>query len=322
MQLLYLILVLLRVSHVITDDFIDSDELLIDIDLPESHLSQYFNNLPDFAKKVNETSNGLYKEFLSSEKYDREACWGYEHRCKKPRLTHRCPGHHSGYVKSKEAQLEVFYAQTDFGKHQKSTQGHNIKILIVLLKGYIKNQLQELTLYCEPTFVTDSSLECTKYARFCRGRNLMLNFTDLVHRKEPMRYATDVLKGGEIGGYCKFNEVALKEQLDHLSALQSWAPELRFFESMSQRPIENDLCDVVIDKPTYIMKIDSAMNMYHHFCDFFNLYAAQHLNFSRPGAFSTDINILIWESYTYFSPFSKTLEAFTENPLWDLNTFR
>lgn len=127
MQFLSLILVFLRVNRAITDVFIDSDELLIDIDLPESHLSQYFNNWPDFAKKINETSNGLYKEFLSSEKYDREACWGYEHKCKKPGLTHRCPGHHSGYVKSKEAQLEVFYAQTDFGKLQKTAQGHNIK---------------------------------------------------------------------------------------------------------------------------------------------------------------------------------------------------
>lgn len=150
----------------------------------------------------------------------------------------------------------------------------------------------------------------------------MMNFTDLVHRTEPMRYATDVLKQGEIGGYCKFNKEMLKEKLSFLSALQSWAPELRFFDSMSQRPIENNLCDIVIEKPTFIMKIDATLNMYHHFCDFFNLYASQHVNFSRSGAFSTDVNILIWESYTYNSAFSKTFEAFTENPLLDLNTYK
>lgn len=150
----------------------------------------------------------------------------------------------------------------------------------------------------------------------------MLNFTDLIKRTEPLRYAIDVLKQGEIGGYCKFNEKKLKAQLDHVSALQSWAPELRFYESMTQRPIENGLCDVVIDKPTFIMKIDATSNMYHHFCDFFNLYASQHLNNSRPGAFSTDVNVLIWESYPYSSPFAQTFEAFTENPIWDLNTFK
>lgn len=186
----------------------------------------------------------------------------------------------------------------------------------------MKQQLKEMTVYCEPTFITDSSLECSQYTRFCRGRNLMLNFTDLIQRKEPLRYAIDVLKQGEIGGYCKFHKEKLKEQLDHVSALQSWAPELRFFETTQQRPIESKLCDVVIEKPTYLVKIDATNNMYHHFCDFVNLYASQHLNFTRAGAFSTDVNILIWESYTYSSPFSKTFEAFTENPLWDLNTFR
>ena len=31
--------------------------------------------------------------------------------------------------------------------------------------------------------------------------------------------------------------------------------------------------------------------MYHHFCDFFNLYVTQHVN----GSFDTDVNIVLWE---------------------------
>lgn len=116
MQLLYLILNFLSVNYVMTNNLVDSEELLIDIDLPENHLSQYFNHLQDFAKTLNETSNGPYKEFLSSEKYDREVCWGYEYKCKKPHQIHKCTGNHTGYVESKEAQLDVFYAQADFGK--------------------------------------------------------------------------------------------------------------------------------------------------------------------------------------------------------------
>lgn len=65
-----------------------------------------------------------------------------------------------------------------------------------------------------------------------------------------------------------------------------------------------------------------AINMYHHFCDFFNLYAAQHVNLTHPNVFNTDINILIWESYTYNSPFAETFKAFTSNPILDLKTFR
>ena len=37
-------------------------------------------------------------------------------------------------------------------------------------------------------------------------------------------------------------------------------------------------CDVRIEKPTFFMKIDATVNMYHHFCDFFNLYASLHIN--------------------------------------------
>lgn len=62
--------------------------------------------------------------------------------------------------------------------------------------------------------------------------------------------------------------------------------------------------------------------MYHHFCDFLNLYASLHLNSSHPGAFSTDVHIMIWETYTYYSAFESAFDAFTVHPLWNLNTFR
>lgn len=62
--------------------------------------------------------------------------------------------------------------------------------------------------------------------------------------------------------------------------------------------------------------------MYHHFCDFFNLYASLHLNATQKDAFTTDVNILIWETYTYRSAFEDIFEAFTDHPVWDLKTFR
>lgn len=94
----------------------DISDLLIDIDLPENHLSQYFNNLPHFKDKILKSAGGVYKKFLESKKYDTELCWGHEYDCIKPLHIHECPGDHSGYVNSKEAQLDVFFAQADFGK--------------------------------------------------------------------------------------------------------------------------------------------------------------------------------------------------------------
>jgi len=34
------------------------------------------------------------------------------------------------------------------------------------------------------------------------------------------------------------------------------------------------------------------VNMYHHFCDFVNIYASQHVN----GSFDTDVNIIAWDT--------------------------
>ncbi|XP_034933572.1 EGF domain-specific O-linked N-acetylglucosamine transferase isoform X2 [Chelonus insularis] len=233
-----------------------------------------------------------------------KGCWGYEEDCDKKYAfsTPHCPGDHKGWVQTKEAQVDTFYAQGDF--------------------GYVRDQRKEMMLLCEPFFVEDSSLECSEHLRFCRGRNIMINFEDLINRNEPLRYAMDVLKEGQIGGYCSWNAKKLLENADHISALQSWGPEFRNFRKLPRRPIVEGDCDIVIEKPTYIMKIDATVNLYHHFCDFFNLYASLHVNNTHPSTFSTDNHILIWESYSYRSAFQDTFEAFTRNPLWDLNTFR
>lgn len=56
----------------------------------------------------------------------------------------------------------------------------------------------------------------------------------------------------------RLNENELEENADHISALQSWGPELRNFRELSRRPIIEGDCDIVIEKPTYIMKIDAS----------------------------------------------------------------
>lgn len=61
-----------------------------------------------------------------------------------------------------------------------------------------------------------------------------------------------------VGGYCALNQKMLNAELDHMSALQSWAPELRNFVQLDERPIDANRCDVVYEKPTFIMKIDAC----------------------------------------------------------------
>lgn len=283
--------------------------------LPAAHLIRYLNTFPQVREycvknedclriiSSNATSNSLNDELIPT--LDTlTACWGHELDCdvNKRFQTPTCPGEHHGWVQSKTAQVNTFYNQADF--------------------GYIQNQINELSLICEPHYITDSSLECSKYLRFCRGRNLLFDFRDLAQRKELIRYHMDVLKPQQLLGHCQFNRTRLEAELDHMGALQSWAPELRNFDVLPTSLMASGACDLVVDTPTFIMKIDATYNMYHHFCDFFNLYASLFVNQSHPLAFHTDSRILIWETYPYDSPFAETFKAFSDNPVWTLNDFK
>ncbi|KAF0760964.1 EGF domain-specific O-linked N-acetylglucosamine transferase [Aphis craccivora] len=234
-------------------------------------------------------------------KHNKTRCWGYENDCD---IEHRyldpvCPGPGTSWAPTKRDQIDAFYDQGDF--------------------GYVKLQREEITYMCEPINQDDSSLECTNHLKFCRGHNIMINFENILNKNHPIRYQMDVLTNGQIGGKCKFHKEKLDAQCDHLSPLQSWSPELRFFTTIDQYPGK---CDLIITEPTVIMKIDATVNMYHHFCDFLNLYASQHVNSSGASMFSKNIHILVWESFAYESAFSETFQAFTMHPIWNLNTFR
>lgn len=151
------------------------------INLPDPHLSYYFKRFPQIATQCLESDECPYKTFLLQSNVQTDACWGYEHDCSIENAFSRpsCPGDHTGYVKSKDIQIDTFYTQADF--------------------GYIGEQLREMRIMCEPLFPHDSMLECSNYLRFCRARNLMIDFTDLIKMNDPFRYKTDVLKPGQIG---------------------------------------------------------------------------------------------------------------------------
>lgn len=43
-----------------------------------------------------------------------------------------------------------------------------------------------------------------------------------------------------------------------MGALQSWGPELSNFVNLKKKPISGKFCDIVIEKPTFIMKLDAG----------------------------------------------------------------
>ena len=78
-------------------------------------------------------------------------------------------------------------------------------------------------------------------------------------------------------------------------------------------------CDATIDTPTLMVKLDATSNMYHHFCDFFNIYMSLNLNGSivpEPDG----RQVLILDNHPYHSSFRPAWKSVTDRPLLDLNS--
>ncbi|XP_075854956.1 EGF domain-specific O-linked N-acetylglucosamine transferase isoform X2 [Microcebus murinus] len=148
--------------------------------------------------------------------------------------------------------------------------------------GYARERLEEIRVLCQPREASDSSLACSRHLQHCRASNLYLDLRNV--RRSHDRFA-----------------------------------ELQAYTELDFRPIEDAKCDVVIEKPTYFMKLDAGVNMYHHFCDFLNLYITQHVN----NSFGTDMHVVMWDtsSYGYGDLFSEAWKAFTDHDVIHLKTY-
>ena len=84
-----------------------------------------------------------------------------------------------------------------------------------------------------------------------------------------------------------------------LTTLSLCLPLIRYAELGGYRSLDFEIngenCDEIVERPTVFIKLDAVVNMYHHFCDFFNLYASQHIN----GSFSDDMQIVIWDTVSW-----------------------
>ncbi|CAG2100159.1 unnamed protein product [Medioppia subpectinata] len=229
-------------------------------------------------------------------------CWGYERDCDESHVYLRpeCPEETNGWARNELEAIKVFWDSADF--------------------GYVSQRNAEMKYFCRPKTRTNgkqliSSLKCSQYMRYCSAKNILIDFEMLSKMEEPVRYRDDVLRGEHIGGWnCDLLERDLKSEGQHKSPLQSWFAEIENFRVLS----DDEECDQWVEKPTFIMKLDATVNMYHHFCDFINLYASLHLN----NSFSTDNNIVVWDSYPYRSNFGVVWNAFTRNPVLNIGQFK
>ncbi|XP_061641895.1 EGF domain-specific O-linked N-acetylglucosamine transferase isoform X5 [Phyllopteryx taeniolatus] len=261
------------------------------ISLAPDHIPYFLYNNKKVAKQCKLDPLCPFKQFAL---LNLSSCWGYEKNCDpEKRFSYPiCTKVDSGWVHSLEAAQDLFWKQADF--------------------GYIKERRSELKTLCKASKPGDSSLRCTSHARFCKATNLYLDLQK--PRRSHERYKEDFIQKGEIGGHCRLNKQALEAAGEHKSPLQSWYAELQTYTELEFHPLHSESCDVIIEKPTVFMKLDAGVNMYHHFCDFVNLYISQHIN----NSFSADINIIMWDTVSDCSS-EGMFRAFSQHVLHRLN---
>ncbi|XP_070397474.1 EGF domain-specific O-linked N-acetylglucosamine transferase-like isoform X2 [Dermacentor albipictus] len=214
----------------------------------------------------------FYLHFLNA-----KTCWGYEPGCS---AQHRyslaaCPEGSAGWASNRQQQEQLFFNQGDF--------------------GFIRERKKTLGILCRPHEPGASLLECVRHMELCRAKNIRLDFQRLLSMTGLVKYREDILGPALVGGYCRLDKDSLHLEGDHKSPLQSWYAELEHFEEFTELPSKESGCDVILGRPTVIMKLDATVNMYHHFCDFLNLYLTMHFNNSLAG----DFDILIWDTKTW-----------------------
>ncbi|XP_043933841.1 EGF domain-specific O-linked N-acetylglucosamine transferase isoform X2 [Protopterus annectens] len=263
--------------------------------LPKEHIPYFLHNNKEIARVCEQDSKCPFKEQLAA----LQSCWGYEEDCKSD---HRfsypvCTHVDFGWARTMEAAQHVYWTQADF--------------------GYVMDRLNELKTLCNPVRPGDSSLTCSSFTRYCRATNLYMDLRN--PRRNDERYNEDFFQDGEIGGYCDLNKQALLAEGEHKSPLQSWFAELQTYSQLNFHPIKDGRCDLIIEKPVYFVKLDAGVNMYHHFCDFVNLYITQHIN----NSFSMDVNVVMWDTspFGYGDLFSDTWKAFTSYEIIHLKTY-
>ena len=158
-------------------------------------------------------------------------CWGYEKDCDfKDSISNQsinCPN---------SEDVSKFFQEADF--------------------GYVDKRIKSMQTMCKPRPGSRNPgfLQCSEQLQHCEGKNIMIDFSDLLDRKnEYLRYKTDILKPGQIGAKCDYDSSKLKSEMHHVGPLQSWSAELKNFKSFESSEVMP--CDLRIDKPTIIMKI-------------------------------------------------------------------
>ncbi|XP_044531727.1 EGF domain-specific O-linked N-acetylglucosamine transferase [Gracilinanus agilis] len=249
--------------------------------LPEEHIPYFFHNNRHLAATCEKDPQCPFRKHLKH----LESCWGYEKSCR-PEFRFGypfCSFVDMGWTNTIESAQEIFWKQADF--------------------GYAKERLHELRTLCQPMETGDSWLVCSRYLQYCRTSNFYVDLRQV--KRNHDRFKENFLQKGNIGGHCKLDIRTLMSEGQRKSPLQSWFAELQTYTELSFRPIEDGKCDIVIEKPTYFMKLD----------------AGNCANYPSVTEEEDNIPDFIQSSYGYGDLFSETWKAFTDYDVIHLKAY-
>ena len=225
-------------------------------------------------------------------------CWGYEANCSDGKQIFErpvCEGTPQPWVNTMEEKVEKFWRQADF--------------------GYVQDFLSTIRDFCVAKNSQQGGLSCSQNMRYCYARHLVLDFREYDFDTRE-RFRDDIHKRVSIGSDCTVDTQLIGSNGDQKGELQSWYNELKEFRTLS---LGSEGCDVMIQRPVVFLKLDAGVNMYHHFCDYVNLYASQHIN----GSFSRDVELVRWDTgKLYYSDlFDSVWRTFSHYPERSLSQF-
>uniref|UniRef100_A0A8C5Y6G5 EGF domain-specific O-linked N-acetylglucosamine transferase n=1 Tax=Microcebus murinus TaxID=30608 RepID=A0A8C5Y6G5_MICMU len=173
-----------------------------------------------------------YKKYLENLK----SCWGYEKSCQ-PEFRFGypvCSYVDVGWTDTLESAEDIFWRQADF--------------------GYARERLEEIRVLCQPREAVGVSLPVYFYYLLLMVHFYYLCF-GLQHKNQDRWFKEDFFQAGEIGGHCALDVRTLMSE--------SQRKKLQAYTELDFRPIEDAKCDVVIEKPTYFMKLDAGEKLIH-----------------------------------------------------------
>uniref|UniRef100_A0A914XRD1 EGF domain-specific O-linked N-acetylglucosamine transferase n=1 Tax=Plectus sambesii TaxID=2011161 RepID=A0A914XRD1_9BILA len=242
---------------------------LDELDLPDHHIPYFLHGNAELRMRCmgDDRRRCHHQDTIRS----KDLCWGYEAKCL---FQNSFSSNVIQCGSESDENLQTFWRQVDF--------------------GYLRTKRQTMKQLCASSVLSDkSSLICTGDLTFCKADAFILDLSTFNATISPP-HRRDILSFGDIQLKCEELLDYANEPRQPSAFLADWVDELRAAVATPLGAWDKP-CDLSIDKSVLIVKPDSWYNLYHHVCDFLNLYLTQHLN----GSFDRDVQIVFWDTTDY-----------------------